>query len=223
MKPCRLFLDNPNQHILHLMHMQVHASAVQRGSKLKWAVKRFLLPSANSLAEEKRRSNGAARCLARWNQSRRAERINEEKRSETYRSVASTSPFSSSGDSDRSDCGSLKSGRCRVTSAPIEGFIIVVTENKTDIFMSLICFYWLNQWAEHKGKNFGVMESYNLFYYFCYKTVSQVSRWAINGLDRVLMRMHKTLLPFRIKVWINRWMFEWEYNAEKCNLLWFFF
>lgn len=94
---------------------------------------------------KKRRSNGAARCLARWNQSRRAERINEEKRSETYRSVASTTPFSSSGDSDRSDCVSLKSGRCRVTSAPTEGFIIVVTENKTDIFMSLICFYWLNQ------------------------------------------------------------------------------
>lgn len=46
--------------------------------------------------------------------------------------------------------------------------------------MSLICFYWLNQWAEHKGKNFGVMESYNLFYYF---TIKQ----SVKSADELLM------------------------------------
>lgn len=144
----------PNQHIFHLMHMQLHASAVQCGAQLKWAVNVF---AAICQQPCKRRSNSVERCLVQWNQSWWAERINEEKRSETYRSVASTSPFSSSEDSGRSACVSLKSGRCRVASGLIWVFIIIVTEKKTDIFMSLICFYWLNQWAMHKCENSGVI------------------------------------------------------------------
>lgn len=82
--------SQPNQHIFHLMHMQVHASAVQRGSKVKWAASVF---AAICQQPRKRRSNSVEWCSAQWNQSWRAERINEEKRSEIYRSVASTSPF----------------------------------------------------------------------------------------------------------------------------------
>lgn len=96
--------------------MEVHAFAVQRGSKLQLSVSVF---AAICQQPGEKSSNSVQRCLVQWNQSWRAERINAENRSETYRSVASTSPFSSSGDSDRSGCASLKSGRCTVASGLI--------------------------------------------------------------------------------------------------------
>lgn len=134
-------LKKKQQHIFPLLHMEVHAFAVQHGSKWQLSVRVF------AAICQQPGSNSVQRCLVQWNQSWRAERINAENRSETYRSVASTSPFSSSGDSDRSGCASLKSGRCTVASGLIEAFIIIVTAVETEFFTSLICFYWLNQCA----------------------------------------------------------------------------
>lgn len=95
------------------LHMEVRTSEVQRGIKIKISCEGFCCQQPG----ERRCSNSVERCLVWWNQSWRAERINAENGSETYPSVASTSPFSSSGDSDRSGCVLLKSGRCGLTSA----------------------------------------------------------------------------------------------------------